>query len=168
MFGGLLNWVKTDTYWESAFLAWYEAAWWMAYKAKWGIFDIEKLHEIAEYVQVKNGVMRQIESKIPVAGMPLNLDWNIISDENFAKLFTNGSTVPYIPPEFVSYIVVSSIGVNVRKTPPVNGVYGAKIGALPYKTIVSIQTKNITAGWGQIVGSPYSGGWVFLANMRSI
>ncbi len=165
MFGGLLNWVKQDTYWEAAYLAWYESAWWKLYKAKFGIMDIDKLHEIADYAGIHNGVMRQIESKIPVAGMPLNLDWNIISDANFSKLFTNGSTVPYIPPEFVSYIVSTIYGVNVRKTPSLTGT---KIGALPYKTIVSIQTKNITAGWGQISQGLYAGGWVFLSNLKAL
>jgi hypothetical protein len=165
MFGGALNWVKQDTYWEAAYLAWYEAAWWKLFKAKWGIMDVDKLHEIAEYAGIHNGVMRQIESKIPVAGLPLSLDWNIMADDNFAKIFTNGSDVPYIPPEFVSYIVSTILGVNVRATPSLTG---KKIGALPYKTIVSIQTKNITAGWGQLVSSPYSQGWVFLSNLKAL
>ena len=168
MFGSMLNWVKSDTYWEAAYMAWYEAAWWAMFKAKWGIFDIEKMHEVADYVQVHNGVMRQIESKVPVAGLPLNLDWNIMTDENFSKLFTNGSSVPYTPPEVAQYIVTPLIGVNVRSSPPINGVNGAKIGALPYKTIVNIQTKNITAGWGQCVGGNYPAGWIFLANMKSL
>jgi hypothetical protein len=165
MFSGALNWVKFDTYWSAEYLAWYEAAWWKLFKAKWGIMDVEKLHEIAEYAGIHNGIMRQIESKIPVAGMPLNLDWNIISDDNFAKIFTNGSSVPYTPPEFQSYIVTPLIGVNVRKTPSTSGI---KIGALPYKTIVSIQTVNMTAGWGQLVSSPYSQGWVFLSNLKAL
>jgi hypothetical protein len=165
MFGGALNWVKNDTYWEAAYLVWYEGAWWKLYKSQWGILDIDKLHEIADYAGIHNGIMRQIESKIPVAGLPLNLDWNIMADDNFAKIFTNGSEIPYTSPEFQSYIVSAILGVNVRATPSLTG---KKIGALPYKTIVSIQTKNITAGWGQIVGGTYSQGWVFLSNLKAL
>lgn len=168
MFNHALDWVKSDTYWNAAYLSWYEAAWWALWKKTWGIFDIEKMHEVADYAQIHEGVMRQIESKVPVVGLPLNLDWNIISDTNFTKLFTNGSTVPYIPPEYIPYVVVPLIGVNVRATPPVNGVNGKKIGALPYKTVVDIRAANITAGWGQIASAVYTGGWVYLANMRSL
>jgi hypothetical protein len=34
--------------------------------------------------------------------------------------------------------------------------------------VVNIQSNNITAGWGQIVGGRYSGGWVFMVNMRVV
>jgi len=168
MFGGLLDWVKASNYWEAAYMTWYEAAWWLKYKLTWGIFDVDKLHEVAEYVGIHNGIMRQIESKIPIIGMPLNLDWNIMQDTVFDKIFTNGSTVPYIPPPYIPFVVNTVLGVNVRSTPPKNGVMGNKIGALPYKTVVNIQTANMTMGWGQIIGGTYSQGWVFLANMKSL
>lgn len=160
-----LDWVRTDTYWEAAYMAWYEAAWWAAFKARWGIFDIEKMHEVADYVQVHNGVMRQIESKVPVAGLPLSMDWNIISDLNFVKLFTNGANVPYELPEYLPYIVNTIWGVNVRATPSVTGT---KYGAIEYKTIVQILTKNITAGWGQIATGEFASRWVFLANLKAL
>lgn len=164
-FAGALDWVKSDTYWEAAYMAWYEAAWWAAFKAKWGIFDISRMHEVADYVQIHNGIMRQIESKVPVAGLPLSMDWNIISDLNFSKLFTNGMTVPYIPPEYLPYIVNTIWGVNVRAAPSVTGT---KYGAMTYKTIVQILTNNITAGWGQIATGQYASRWVYLANLRTL
>jgi hypothetical protein len=185
------KWINTAPfYWNANYVKYY--TWWKTYMASLGAswdndskqISISNLPAIMSKIDthrseeaLPTGISKsdlwQCITYIPFLDSQLshyekNQDYSICRDEDFIKLF-GGTYIPPIPPvtpTTVAYIVVPLVGVNVRSSPPVNGVNGAKIGALAYQTVVNIQSNNITLGWGNIVGGRYSGGWVYLANMK--
>ena len=184
------KWINTTPfYWNANYVKYYP--WWKTYMASLGAswdndskqISISNLPAIMLEIDkhrpqeaLPNGItssdLWQCITYIPFLDSQLshyekNQDYNICRDEDFIKIFS-GTYIPPIPPvtpASVAYIVVPIVGVNVRAAP---SLAGTKIGALSCGMVVDIQTSNITLGWGQIVGGRYSGGWVYLANMKVV
>jgi len=181
------KWINTAPfYWNANYVKYYP--WWKTYMTSLGASWADDSKQIS--ITNLNAIMEKInthrsEEVLPV-GLKSNLwqcitfipfldselsyyekhqDYNICTDEEFAKLFggTYIPPIPPVPPTSSAYIVVPLVGVNVRATPSLTGT---KLGALPYMTVVNIQSNNITLGWGQISSGRYAGSWVYLANMK--
>jgi hypothetical protein len=181
------TWASVYPYWNAYYVKYFP--WWWAFIASLGgswdsdllpisITNLRKIMETINLHPVPKPIgMTKIDGWQCITFIPFKeltywqrrLDLNICTDESYFRIFGNNPNIPPIPPpppipsEYVTYFVVPMVGVNVRATPSLTGI---KLGALPYMTAVIIQTKNITAGWGQIFGGKYSGGWVYLANMK--
>jgi len=184
------KWINTAPfYWNANYVKYYP--WWKTYMASLGASWADDSKQIS--ISNLNTIMLEIDKHRSTEALPTgisrsdlwqcityipfldsqlshyekNQDYSICRDEDFIKLF-GGTYIPPIPPvtpASVAYIVVPTVGVNVRATPSLTGTI---IGALSCGMVVNIQSNNITAGWGQIVGGRYSGGWVFMVNMRVV
>jgi hypothetical protein len=152
-------WVTAGNYWEARYMRYYDATYLAGKKKEWGIpFPVQNVLELAKQAYIYKGIGRQFESLLEIQGLGkdnYNLDWNVITDEAFSRMFG----VAYVPdpndPPVESKTTTYTVAVDaawIRETP-----MGTKIG---YKfrgeSVIGDQVIN---GWVHLV----AGGWMSLS-----
>lgn len=142
------KWANKYPYWNAHYVKYY--TWWINYvKTIKSISQLEAvMAEIEKHPvgQVNNmpAMLWQCVTYIPFAELTewqRHLDWNICSDENFAKLFGVVIEEPLPEPEYKSYEVIS-YAVWVRKTP------GGTIVGYKWKGDIVVGLETVTDAKG--------------------
>jgi hypothetical protein len=173
-------WARDYPYWNAYYVKYF--SWWRYYLSALGanwdndlrLISITKLPEIMNQIQMHpvplpNGMTKanlwQCITFIPFKELTYwqrRLDWNICSDADFEYLFGSSATTPPPVPTPVPtgrQYRVTAVTLNIRVSPPVNGVLGARIWTrwLVYGQVVTITA--VSDGWGMLS----DGGWVSLS-----
>ena len=147
----MYDWITTENYWEARYLRYYDSSWWAAKQKELGKpLPVDAMRGIAKDVQVVKGIGRQFESLVYAQGLPEHLDWNVFTDEGFARMFgvflpvpTDEPAPPVVPDEpttlpdaeFRVYRVTNTA--RVREYPVVTSrtvgykLVGATVGGIP-------------------------------------
>jgi len=169
---GMANWVTKGNYWEARYMRYYDKAYLAAKKAEWGIpFAISHVKELGLYCGVNKGIGRQFESYLEVKGLEWNnwhMDYNVFTDEGFAKMFGTSYTPVPIPPTPVPTTKkyrVTATAINVRRTP--NGtIFAWKVyGQIVEVPLLPNGLPEIVYGWAHIINPD---GWVYASNLAPI
>ena len=160
-----LSWVKKYNYLEARYFRYYDALWWANFKSRNGIpFNVANMKEAVNHATIYQGVGRQFESYVPCYGfwngtqvnLPYNLDWDVWADMSmFGDAAIEKPEPDPLPIEPKHYIVMPSVGVNVRMYPSAGS---AKVGGLPKGypvTVFEIVTNSIGGKWAKLGENKY-------------
>ena len=153
----LATWIYKENFWGAEYLHYTDPYWWNDYKKMNSPIPINKIDEIVAHVSIWRGIARQFESYIPFNSLNIPLDWNVFTDEGFAKMF-NQSYVPGDTPPVSDPYEVTATHLNIRSGP---GTTFEVIGSLPYGKMVVC--KEIINGWMKI-----EEGWVSTTWLRKL
>jgi len=156
------SWVETSNYWQARYCRWYEPVWWAEQKKLLGTnYPAIKLKELASKIVLYNGsIIRQFESLTDAAGLPHNLDLDVMqNDSEYYRIFKNTVVPPPPPPPLppppatMLYRVTEAL--RIRQQPSATSVI---TGYLNLGQIVSvIELVNTGAGgiWAKLVSGGY-------------
>lgn len=94
----LMNeWIKDANYWYAEYFRYSDPEWWKDFKNATAPIDKIELFNLRDnYTHIEQGIGRQFESEVPVEGLPLNLDWNVFTDDGFKLMFGEQEQKPIL------------------------------------------------------------------------
>lgn len=161
---GMREWIYgSRNYWDARYFRYNNVEYWERKKEELGLpFDISNMRSIARYAfttRRSGSSGRQFESYIEIKGLSkwqgYHLDWNVFTDRSFSEMFTqpgNPEPTPPVIKNFYRVVNTGSDNLNVRATPPINGIPGTWVGSLPPGSIIEIA--EIRDSWGKILTQP--------------
>ena len=162
--------VEKDDYWEARYFSYYDKIYYTTKKLQWGVpYDIMRVKELAEYAGVPNGIGRQFSSYLEIyglySGIRYHLDWNVFTDEGFAKMFNKEIVVqpPVVPPPVVPALDIRrpTTAVWVREVPE------GRIISYRFTSQTVVVDKEVVVGitpWAHILPN----GWIGANYLKKI
>jgi len=157
-------WIGTNNYWQARYYRWYEPIWWAEQQKLLGTnYPAIKLKELASKAILYNGsIIRQFETATNAAGLPHNLDLDVMqNDSEYYRIFKNTiippPPPPPLPPPPATMLYRVTEGLRIRQLPSLTS---AIIGYLNLGQIVSV-SEIIDTGVGGIWAKLVSGGYCY-------
>ena len=158
------TWVQSTNYWEARYYRWYEPAWWAEQQKILGTnYPAIKLKELASKAILYNGsIIRQFETATDAAGLPHNLDLDVMqSDSEYYRIFKHTiippPPPPPLPPPPATMLYRVTEGLNIRQQPSITS---ARTGGLYGGQIVSV-SELVDTGTGGIWAKLVIGGYCY-------